>query len=247
MSYMAPHYESLLRPKFYNWLNTIPGIIRWLAADVDGQSVRKAHNWNVAGVVDSALFQISPLNGNIYSATVAQPFSKGLPFAELYDAINDYIDIKSDALDAAWNPTEWTIFGFARNDDAAATERRLLTLTADGSNLFTAAINTSGDIQIDYVAGGTARQRIVALPAATDRFMWMARRSASGDLSLSINAGSLSTIAGVGVWVGTFATAIIGGGSPSTLLWDGLISDTFLANYEITQNFEVELFQRWGG
>jgi hypothetical protein len=136
--------------------------------------------------------------------------------APYFDGANDYVDVHTTALAAAFNGSEGSICLWYLHDPLShndATLRRLLRLTVDGTNyILIAKTGTNSNVQTDYVADGVGEISGLALnPLPTDWKHFGLTWSKANDRVRYYNEGvNYETDNGLGNWAGNPAAAVVG-------------------------------------
>lgn len=237
--------DMLLSPTFTNYLDTIPGLIRFPSQENDGATTIRAR---VNGAYNS------DYDGSIVSATVAQPAPGNLNYAYLYDAINGHCPIHSAALVAAFDGDEGSAFAFCKVANAGVwadgQTRSIIRLLVDGDN-FILGDKTTTDLRVIQSAGGTAKTVQAAITTTTDYFMFGLTWSATNDQVIAYfngyQMGAIQT--GLGSFVGDLSatdTAIGAATTVPTLLWSGNLTEIMIATRPLAPDEIAEIDQRSG-
>jgi hypothetical protein len=201
--------------------------------------------WEGAGSVAHDISGNSPAgerDGAYTGVTLAQPGIGDGNLAPFFDATNDFNNVVSASLQAAFDGDEGTTGGWLQMDNAGVwtdgTIRYLLQYFVDSSNrvhLFKDSVNNR--FALRYVSGGVAKQ-VNADPISTlNVFHAAVTWSASADQFIAyidgVQIGSVQT--GLGAWVGVPGTMIIGAASvvPSNV-HEGIIGHPFLMDRAVT-------------
>ena len=158
--------------------------------------------------------------------------------APYYDGVNDYCNIYSAALAAAFNGAEGTLLTWARVSGAGVwtdgATRYIARLRADDSNEITIRKAIGADtFYFSYIAGNTFEE-LAMTQSATGWLCAALTWSKSQELvQYAVNGVIVGTDVNLGVWSGNLAptTAVLGAGNTSAgNPWSGLIGPTLLAN-----------------
>lgn len=153
--------------------------------------------------------------------------------APLWDGINDHLNIYSTSLNTAFNGQEFTIGIWCKSVAGAwadAANHRALFMRVDGNNFLSISINTSGNMEYSYRAGGSAKAiTSAAMSGSTDWFHAAISASLAGDTFKAYENGAQvgTTQTGLGTWAGSLASTlcVIGANNTSALNpWSGYLS-----------------------
>jgi hypothetical protein len=167
-------------------------------------------------------------NGTHVGVTLGQPGIGDGRYCPFFDGINDYVDIFSAGLTAAFNGAEGMLMAWGRVADIGIWTSgvqhylaRFATAAADDIRLYHSGNNT---LTWYYRAGGVAVSRILAGLTTTDWMCMGISWSASADeVRCYYNGAQVgATLNGLGIWAGPLNLAVIGaataaGGTP----WSG--------------------------
>jgi hypothetical protein len=152
-----------------------------------------------------------------------------------FDGTNDYADIDSQALVAAFSATAGTLFLWTKVEGTPTDNYpRGCGLTADGDNYVYA---TYGKNDLDYLqiykAGGTSTYNWSQHNYATEvwRALTLTWNVAADEVKTYINgAQDGDTVTSLGTWAGSLGTAYIGCSGPGSNRWAGLLAHVAVAD-----------------
>lgn len=197
----------------------------------------------------------NPLNASIIGATVAQRFSRGLPWANFYDGINDLDPIYSTALNTVYNRAEHTLLIFIKMDDAdwnTFTRRTAMRIRANAANMETLEKNSAPyEWRWFSVGGGTQSEFVQGSITPDVTKMFAITRSESADrVNYFMDDMLLGSSSSIGTTAGTplSPTDCVIGASfvPISQPFAGLISDGILHPTRAMPHREIiEYYRRW--
>jgi hypothetical protein len=191
----------------------------------------------VMGESSGSVAQDSSGNGRVGAYTAVTLGAAGIGDGRTsasYDGSTSFCNVHSAGLAAAFNGAEGTAAAWCRVSAAGvwtdATARRVFRLASAtvGNRLEVYRTATNNQIEMDYVAGGTAKGATMTL-SPTTFFHVAITWSASGDaVKLYLNGVQQgATLTGLGIWAGTFSTTgnVIGANITTPLsVWSGTIA-----------------------
>lgn len=214
---------------------------------------------NGAGYVEFrniSLREANPLNASIIGATVAQPFSRGLPYANSYDGLNDYDNIYSTALNTVFDGNLFSISTFFSLSVLTDSLGWVCAIGVGANNQIFVRKLQNNKLNIEYWSGGVRKQfTTVSALVAGQRYM----------LTVTIDTNPLvdevkayldttqigATATGLGVWSGSLlSTGCVLAAQNSTPQNVGnlSISDFILSINHAMSPLEIaEYRRRWGG
>jgi hypothetical protein len=237
---------------FTNWLDTIPGLIRWPFQEPDGATVARA---KVSGVYNTAY------DSSIVGATVAQPFGGNIPYAYSFDGNNDYVGIYSAALNTVWDGSKGTAIVFVEIPAAVWIDglgRLILSMrVSSGANYVDILKHTANNsLRYRYNAGGTSEDIIYTSGAITTPMMVASTwdkdaDSGNGEFKAFLNntqVGTTQAIAGVYAGALSPTQCVIGAfNTIAELPYSGLITEPILHPTRAMTPAEIsEIYQRSG-
>lgn len=164
--------------------------------------------------------------------------------AALFDGVDDYANMFTASLQAAFNNQEGTIAQWLKVSAAGvwtdATTRRTLQFQADANNLIRLGRGTVNNQFVGaYTAGGVTKTVVVTTVGPTGWVHWAMSWSKSGDaVKVYMNGVQQGTTqTALGVWAGTLAATTTTIGAASTAganPWSGLAAHTALWNIALT-------------
>ena len=146
------------------------------------------------------------------------------------------INIYGASLSAAFNPSEGTVFAWAKVANAGvwtdATQRYIIALRADGSNRVEIQ-RTGTDNQLSYIYQATAAEIVNISMSTVEWFSVALTWSFVGDtINAYLNGVSVGTSGTLGVWAGTLGatTTNIGALSAALRFWSGNLCNVGIWN-----------------
>lgn len=208
-----------------------------------------------SGLVAIAAPNIS-MNGSISGALIGQIATNKLGNAYLFDAVNDYVNIFTAALQSAFTPNLCTVFQFVKMRDVSVwtdgIERRHLNLAVDNNNHYRLYKPTTSNQYIGrFVSGGTLKSRTITGMTTANFFMVaMSVNKASDRMRTYLNGVQQGAdVTGLNVWAGSLAatTTTIGAGSTAGVNpSDAYICHTAIVNAELSAATLLQIAQLGG-
>jgi hypothetical protein len=171
--------------------------------------------WDTVGTLSSDI--TGNLRGGVYTGvTLGQSGIGDGATSALFDGINDYDNILSASLAAAFSGAEGSLQLWWQHDPAAhndAVLRRMFIALVDGTNFLIAAkTGVDGNVQVDYQAGGVSEQHSLAVAAHRTVFSALhVTWSKSNERITYYDDGSqIGQDLTLGVWAGVPVTMVIG-------------------------------------
>jgi hypothetical protein len=171
-------------------------------------------------------------NGTYTGVTLGQPGIGDGNTAPFFDGANDYVNVQTAALAAAFNGAEGSISWWFKVYDAGVwtdgTFRYHVYGAADASNnVFYRRHTTNNWLTMWYRAGGTISQQAIVPEQPTTwthiALTWSATDDAFKSYFAGVQAGP--TISGLGIWAGPLADTVIGAGDlVPTSVWHGYLA-----------------------
>lgn len=205
----------------------------------------------LSGTIAHCLVNVAQ-NGTYTGVTLANTPGPGdVGSAPLFDGANDYVNIYSAALAAAFNGAEGTVAIWAKVFDAGtwtdSTTRKALLLRADNNNrIFMHKTDANNDFRHEYRAGGTICGQNTLSMTSTDWVHYALTWSASADEMKSYIAGvqSGATATGLGTWAGTLSDvrSLIGANSNTPdAVWYGWLAHCAVWNTPLSSDQIADL------
>jgi hypothetical protein len=234
--------------KFQQYLDSIPGLIQWPLQELSG-SIAAAR---VSGVPDT------DFDGTITGATVGQEFGGHIPYAYLFDGINDFVNIYSTALNGVFDGAENTVILFAKIPSAEvwadAGPRDFFSLNVPGGEDFVIVRKTTDNISM-LREGNNVRETVNHPTTTLSPFMIAMTVSESagvdGEMKAYFNGvQSGATQTSLGAYAGALSTTqcVIGAfDTTPQLLTSGQISTVILHPTRAMTAAEISQIYQWSG
>lgn len=141
--------------------------------------------------------------------------------SDLFDGSNDFIDLYSASLAAAFNNGELTVAIWFKEATGALTDGttdRAVVLQADASNRVTLGkSNVNNQCNGSYIAGGTTKSLNVTVSDTNWHFLALTVSKSADQVKVYLDGAQIgATATGLGVWAGALASATTCLGSASS-------------------------------
>ncbi len=199
--------------------------------------------WEASGTVATDIGG-SALNGAYTGVTLGQQGIGDGRTSPLFDGANDYCNIYSAALAAAFNGAEGTFVSWFKVANAGVWTdgafHSICRLQADASNqIVIDKSSTNNVLRMIYTAGGT--QKISTPSNSSTGFLCVAMtwsKSADQMIPYVNGVATQAALTGLGVWAGALAATTTTLGASSTvpaLVWSGYLAHFVLCNAALPQ------------